>query len=183
MFGSLADYVACEARSADLVITGVDQASLLESSSRVSASELVMLVGRPVLIVPASLDTLKFERVLVGWKDTREARRAILDALPLLKKAAHVSVVEIADDEECNAARARIDDVAGWLARQGVTAQTMTFPPAGDDARRLDAIAQEQAADVIVAGAYGHSRVREWVFGGVTRDLLLAADRCTLVSH
>ncbi|HKH80667.1 MAG TPA: universal stress protein [Methylovirgula sp.] len=182
-FGSLADYIAREARSADLVITGLDKASLLGTSSSVSASELIMCIGRPVLIVPSGPDALKLERVIIGWKDTREARRATFDALPLLKKAAHVSVVEIADEEECGAARARLDDVVGWLARHGVTAQALAFHPAGDDATRLAAIAQEQAADVIVAGAYGHSRVREWILGGVTRDLLLATPRCALMSH
>jgi len=53
----------------------------------------------------------------------------------------------------------------------------------GDDASAIEAVAQEQSADVIVAGAYGHSRLREWVMGGVTADLLLAANRCALLSH
>ena len=120
---------------------------------------------------------------VVGWKDTRETRRAAFDALPLLKKAAHVAVVEIAAEEELAAAGTHLDDVVGWLKRHGVVVVSLAAPSTGDDATQLNAIAEEHGADVIVAGAYGHSRLREWVLGGVTRDLLLRADRCSLVSH
>lgn len=183
MFAPLSDYLAREARSADLVITGVASGALLDASRRVNTGDLVMQVGRPVLIVPAAADKLKLERVVVGWKDTRETRRVAFDALPLLKKAAHVAVVEIAAEEELAAARTRLEDVVGWLKRHGVVADSLASPSTGDDVTRLNAIVQEQGADVIVAGAYGHSRLREWVLGGVTRDLLLRADRCSLVSH
>jgi nucleotide-binding universal stress UspA family protein len=182
--GALSDYLVREARSADLFITGVDQnASLFDTSRHVIAGDLVMQLGRPVLIVPAVADKLTPERILIGWKDTRESRRAAFDALPLLKKAAHVAVVEIAAKEDLAATRARLDDVVGWLGRHGVVSASLAWPSNGDDATQLNAIAQEQGADVIVAGAYGHSRLREWALGGVTRELLLRADRCTLVSH
>lgn len=183
MFASLSDYVAREARAADIVITSVASGDWLDASRRVNTGDLVMRVGRPVLIVPASTDKLKLERVVVAWKDTREARRAAFDALPLLKTAAHVAVVEIAPKDEMAGARTHLDDVVGWLKRRGVVAESLASLSTGDDATRLNAIAQEQGADVIVAGAYGHSRMREWALGGVTRDLLLRADRCCLVSH
>jgi nucleotide-binding universal stress UspA family protein len=183
MFGSLSEYLAREARSADLVITGVAAGDFFDASRRVNTSDLVMRVGRPVLIVPAAADKVTLERVVVGWKDTRETRRAALDALPLLKKAAHVAVVEIAAEGELAAARAQLEDVVGWLKRHGVVAESIASASTGDDTTRLYAIAQEEGADVIVAGAYGHSRLREWVLGGVTRDLLLRADRCSLLSH
>ena len=183
MFGPLSDYIVGEARSADLVITGVASGALLDASRRVNTGDLAIQVGRPVLIVPAAADKLKLERVVIGWKDTREARRAAFDALPLLKKAAHVAVVEIAAEEELAAARTHLEDVVGWLKQHGVVAESLPSPSIGDDATRLNAIVQEQGADIIVAGAYGHSRLREWVLGGVTRDLLLRANRCSLVSH
>ena len=91
MFAPLADYLAQEARSADLVITGVASVGLLDASRRVNTGDLVMQVGRPVLIVPAAADKLKLERVVIAWKDTRESRRAIFDALPLLQKSASCS--------------------------------------------------------------------------------------------
>lgn len=182
--GSMSNYLADEARSADLVITRVNgQASMFDASGSTNVGDLVMQIGRPVLVVPASADTLKLERAIIGWKDTREARRAVLDALPLLKKAAHVTVVEIAAEQELPAARMRLQDVVGWLTRHAVAAEYVATPSIRDDATRLTAIAHERSVDLIVAGAYGHSRLREWVLGGVTRDLLLRADQCSLVSH
>jgi nucleotide-binding universal stress UspA family protein len=182
-YAPIADYLAREARSADLIIAGVDSSGMFDGSRRVYTGDLIMQLGRPVLIVPAAVDKLKLERVVVGWKDTRETRRAVFDAIPLLKKVGHVTVVEIAAEEELAAARARLEDVVGWLKRHGVAAKSLASPAIGDDATRLNTIAQEQDTDVIVAGAYGHSRLREWMLGGVTRDLLLRSDRCALLSH
>lgn len=180
----LADYLACEARSADLFITGVDQnASIFDTSRHVSIGDLVTRIGRPVLVVPATADRMTPERVLVAWKDTRESRRAVFDAIPLLKKASHVAIVEIAAREELDAARARLDGVGAWLKRHGIAAVSLPVPSTGDDMGQLNTVAGEQGADVIVAGAYGHSQLREWALGGMTSDFLLRADRCTLVSH
>ncbi len=183
-FGPLSDYLALEARSADLVITCVDRNnSLFDGSRHVDMGDLVMQLGRPVLIVPTTVDKLALERVVVAWKDTRETRRAVFDALPFLKKAAHVTVVEIAAEDDLAAACMHLEEVAGWLKRHGITASSVASPSTGDDPTRLNAIAREQGAELIVAGAYGHSRLREWVLGGVTRDLLLNAECCSLVSH
>ena len=157
--------------------------SIFDSSHHVDIGDLVMQLGRPALIVPAVAGKVSLERVLIGWKDTRESRRAVLDALPLLKKADHVVVCEIAPEEGMAAARAHVGDVVSWLKRDGIKAEPGAALSTGDDATRLKAIAGDQAADVIVAGAYGHSRVREWAFGGITKDLLLRADRCAFVSH
>ena len=180
----LSDYIAREARSADLVITGVDiGASLFDTSKHMNVSDLVMRVGRPVLIVPADTDVLKLESVVVAWKDTREARRATLDALPLLKVAAHVTVVEIAATDGLAAARRRLTDVVAWLERHGVIAEPLAVAAIGDDADQLARFVQEHQVDVLVAGAYGHSRLREWVLGGVTHDLLMSAACCSRVSH
>ena len=183
MFTLLSDYLAREARSADLVITGIASGDVFDSSRSVNTGDLVMRAGRPVLVVPAAASKVKLDRVVVGWKDTRESRRAVSDALPLLKGARHVAVVEIAVEEELSAARTQIEDVAGWLHRHGIKAECLASPATGDDATALYAVAQDQGADVIVAGAYGHSRLREWALGGVTRDLLLRANWCSLLSH
>ncbi len=180
----LSSYMAREARSADLFITGPDRGGLMfDTTGRVNIGDLVMSAGRPVLLAPAGAEKFKLDNALIAWKDSCETRRAIFNALPLLKKAAHVTVVEIAAKEELDAARGRLKDIVGWLGRHQITADSLAAPSAGDDALRLAAIAEEQAADVIVAGAYGHSRLREWAFGGVTRDLLLLPKRCSLVSH
>jgi nucleotide-binding universal stress UspA family protein len=183
MFSVLSDDIAREARSADLVITNVTSGSLLDASRRVNTADLVMKAGRPVLVVPVAADKLNLERILVAWKDTRETRRAILDALPLLKKAAHVVVVEIAAEEELADARTHLEDVVLWLKRHGIAAESLVASSTGNDATLLNTIAQKQEAEIIVAGAYGHSRMREWALGGVTRDLLLCATQCSFVSH
>ena len=121
--------------------------------------------------------------MLIGWKDSREARGAITNSLPFLKKAAHVTIAEIAQRNDLDAAGERLADVVRWLGRHGVTAEPVAKLSTGQDSHELHALALEQKAGLIVAGAYGHSRVREWVLGGVTRDLLLRAGRCALVSH
>jgi len=181
---ALPGYLANEARGADLIITGIERdPSLFDGSRHVNVGDLAMQAGRPVLIVPVKTDRLNLERVVVGWKDTREARRAIADAVPLLIRAGHVALVEIAAESDVAAARSRLADVAAWLARHGVVAEPIAVASTGDDASLLAAIARDQKADLVVAGAYGHSRLREWAFGGFTRNLLLHADQCLLVSH
>ena len=183
LFTAQSEYIAREARSVDLVATGVVANSVLDVSQGVSTSDLVMQVGRPVLVVPRAATPSKLEHAVVCWKDTREARRAASDALPLLKRAARVTVVEIASQRDRSAAAMRIKDVIAWLERHGITAEPLTVPSVGDDAKQLDAIVSERAADIVVAGAYGHSRLHEWVLGGVTRGLLMRSSRCSLVSH
>ena len=182
--GPLSDYIANEARCADLVITDVDRSgSFSHPATHIDVGDLLMRVGRPVLVAPTVVSNLKLERAVVGWKETPEARRAVLDALPLLREAASVAVVEIAGEAELEEARFRLDDVVAWLDRHGVAAEPIAAASRGADASGLTAIAREQGADLIVAGAFGHSRLREWVFGGVTRDLLLRSDRFALLSH
>jgi nucleotide-binding universal stress UspA family protein len=143
----------------------------------------VLQAGRPVLIVPGTIDKLVLGHVIVAWKDTRETRRAALDALPLLKMAARVTVVEVAAEGDLESARLHLEDVVVWLKRHDIAAALLVSASNGDDTGRLNAIAQEQNVDLIVAGAYGHSRLRELVLGGVTHDLLLCPGRCVLVSH
>ncbi|WNJ93537.1 universal stress protein [Bosea sp. 685] len=179
-----ADYIAEQARTADLIITAPEQGgSMFDGSRQVSIADLVMSAGRPVLIVPPSVGTIDLGHIVVGWKDTREARRAISDALPLLKKAGHVTVVELASTGDLPAVRDRLADVIGWLGRHGITAEALAETPKEDDAARLGDITRDKGAGVLVAGAYGHSRVREWAFGGVTRSLLHNPGGCTLLSH
>ncbi len=183
-FAPLAGCLAHQARCADLIITGVDRdRTVFDASRSADIGDLVMRAGRPVLIVPATAGRPRFERVLVAWKDTRESRRAALDALPLLRKASHVMVCEIVPEAEMDAAHARLEDVVDWLTCDGIMAQHIVLSATGDDAVCLDAMASDQAAGVIVAGAYGHSRLREWAFGGVTKSLLLRATRCSFVSR
>jgi nucleotide-binding universal stress UspA family protein len=178
-----AEFVAREARAADLVIIGVNRDGvLLDPLRRLDPSDLVMQVGRPIFVVPPEAEHLRLGHVMVAWKDTREARRAVADALPLLHKASEVNVVEIiAHDASRAAAQHRVDDVAAWLGRHRIAAAAKVMD-AVDEADQIDKIWQH-GADLVVAGAYGHSRFREWVLGGVTRNLLTRSRHCAFIAH
>jgi nucleotide-binding universal stress UspA family protein len=180
----LADYIAHEARAADLIITGPDiGGATFDSTRRVSIADLVMQAGRPVLIVPEKRKKMSLNHVVVGWKGSRESRRVIVDALPLMKLAGKVTVLEIAPEAELPRAKDSLADVCSWLKRHGISASAEAVAAKGQDSARFSELAHEMGADLIVAGAYGHSRLREWVLGGVTYDFLLNPDRCVLVSH
>lgn len=179
---TLVDFVAREARCADLVLTAGGDGRR-DATRKLDLGALVMQAGRPVLVVPEGRASLSLDRVLLCSRDTPESRRAASDALPLLKLAGHVSVVEVAARDELPEARLHVRDVADWLARHGVSAQGHDVLSTGNDAGRLCALAEEQGADLLVAGAYGHARLREWALGGVTRDVLLRGACCALVSH
>lgn len=177
------DYVASEARAADLIITGSNRDGvLIDRLRRLDPSDLVMVAGRPLFLVPPEVEYLKLDNVLVAWKDTREARRAVVDALPLLHKAKDITVLEIVEgDASRSAAEDRVKDVTAWLKRHDVLA----FPKvmhATSEAEQIDRIWKTEA-DLVVAGAYGHARLREWVFGGVTRSLITRSQRCAFLTH
>jgi nucleotide-binding universal stress UspA family protein len=179
----MANYIAAQARSADMLVTGISPSDFYEGPAGITAGEIVMQSGRPVLAVPVSTEKFMLDKILVGWKDTREARRAIADALPLLKLAKQISVLGIASEVELEATNKQLYDVVNWLRQHDITADYSVSPSVGDDATQFITIAKQQKADLIVAGAYGHSRLREWALGGVTNELLQRAEFCALLSH
>jgi nucleotide-binding universal stress UspA family protein len=183
-FDSLSDFISAHARAADLLLIAPEpRESMFDAGRRVALGDLVMQVGRPVVVLPPSAVKLDLEQVVVGWKDTTETRRAVQAALPLLRQAGRVSVVEVARPEDLARAQEHLADVANWLSGHGVNADVAT-PQSADDGRHiLNTFAAEKHAGLIVTGAYGHNRVREWVLGGVTRDTLLHPSRCSFVSH
>ena len=173
-----------ETRSADLVIASANyRGSLTRGTPYLNIGDLVMQSGRPVLIIPPATVELKARSVLVGWNDTREARRAVSDALPWLQTADRVLVIQVARKKDIEQAEKGVADVVRWLKRHQVPAEGRTVPEQGRNALQLEAVAGTEGIDLIVAGAYGHSRFREWALGGVTRNLLLYGDVCALVSH
>lgn len=172
-------FLVAQAAAADLVVVGrkTEPGPVLFS---VDPGDLVMRVGRPVLVVPPGMDHLDAKRVAVGWKNTREARRAVWDALPFLKQASQVVVISVDDGDGATDLR----DLIGFLQAHEVYATSVRKGTEGVEASEaLVEAACEQAADLLVTGAYGHGRLREWAFGGVTRDLLAYAPVCCLMSH
>jgi nucleotide-binding universal stress UspA family protein len=181
-----ARFVLAQARYADVVVSGGRSPAFSDAFSLVSPKDLVMQAGRPLLVVPDRIDWLDLRSVLVAWKDTPEARRAVANALPILRKARDVAIIEIPEaDDDRAAVMTRVSDVAAWLARHGVTATARVPEAAGNEsaADQLERIAGDVGAGVIVAGAYGHSRFRELILGGVTQYLVAQTARCVLLSH
>ena len=181
-----ARYIARQARCADIIVSGGRSPAFSDAFSLASPKDLVMQAGRPLLIVPDGVNWLDLRSVLVAWKDTPEARRALVDSLPMLRRARNVTVLEIPEEDDSHAAvMARVTDVAAWLARHGITATARVCEPDRDRApvEQFETVADDVAASLVVAGAYGHSRFRELILGGFTQHLVNQPGRCVLLSH
>lgn len=176
-------FLTKEARSADLVVIRRTQ-ERIDQFHFIDSAEAMMRMGRPTLLVPHHVPALNGDRVLVGWKDTREARIAVRDALPFLSRASQVTIVEICTSDEQDVARHRVRDVAKYLQAHAVKCQVdVRVHMAEPDAHQLVRLAHDEGADLIVTGGYGHSRFGEWMFGGVTRSLLTEAPVSVMMSH
>jgi nucleotide-binding universal stress UspA family protein len=170
--------VARAAVAADLVLVGRARDSAQSDRHRsVVLGDLLMCLGRPVLVVPTHRGELNVRDVVVGWKDSVGARRALSDALPFLKRAEQVNVIEIGGDGTS------LRDAKAFLDRHDVHARTETLAPVGKAGSQLVRFAEQAQSDLIVVGAYGHSRLRELVLGGVTRELLDDCPIPCLFSH
>jgi nucleotide-binding universal stress UspA family protein len=172
-----------QARCTDLTVLGqTDPGRAL--SSNALPEEVVLASGRPALIVPA---VGRFERVgrrvLVAWNASREAARALGDALPLLVDAQAVTVLSVGSSATIDNEH-RGADVTRHLARHGITATAAaSIAKDADVGDVLLSRAADHGADLIVMGAYGHSRTREWLLGGATRHLLRHMTVPVLMAH
>lgn len=177
------ELVAREARAADLVIVGPRQMGN-DVHDLVDPGAILLRAGRPVLVVPDVVPPLPLQRVVVAWKDTRECRRAVRDALPFLQQAKEVLLVEISEDGAESKAKKNLADVANYLVRHRVIVAAQVWRRArGPVAGELLHVVREEDADLIVAGGYGHTRLGEWIFGGVSHELLGSSPVCCLLSH
>jgi nucleotide-binding universal stress UspA family protein len=157
------------ARAADLIVSRPNSRPW-DPFRNADVADVVLKAGRPVLVLPPLLASHTPKRAMIAWKDTREARRALADSIPLLISADDVLLASI--DEGPHTLH-EVDDVLVFLSRHGVSARAERFDRGpGDVGNRLLTLADERDIDLVIAGAYGHSRFREWAFGGVTRDLL-----------
>lgn len=159
------------ARIADIVVTQATKGAVTKDTARrVDPGNAVLQLGRPLLVVGSDTEQRVGRKIVVAWKDTREARRAVVDAMPLLQAADDVVVATVAPVFD-QWARESIGDVVSFLARHGVTARSETVE-SGRETDSLIELIDRHDADLVVSGAYGHSRLREWAFGGMTRSLL-----------
>jgi nucleotide-binding universal stress UspA family protein len=180
--------VALHARYADLTVLGqVNPYAPHDGIGRdTTVVTTVMSSGRPVLVVPFAGDFSSVgDRVLVAWNASREAARAVNDCLPILKKASMVTVLAVNPRHGIGGhGDVPAADIALHLARHGVRAEAAhTLANDMPEGEALLSYAADIGADLIVAGAYGHSRAREVVFGGVTRTLLGAMTVPVFLSH
>lgn len=178
------DAMTLHARYADLVVIGQADAADGSHLARDFPERLVLACGRPVLILPnvGSFATLG-KRILVAWNPSREATRAVTDAIPLLRlaDAVHVMAVNPKAGEHGTVAGA---DIGLYLARHGVRVEVNTDHGAEIDVgNELLSRAADLDADLIVMGGYGHSRLKEWVLGGATRTILESMTAPVLMSH
>jgi nucleotide-binding universal stress UspA family protein len=177
------ELVSREARAADLIIVGARH-TRGNVQDLADPGVILLRAGRPVLVVPDTIAPLRLRRVVVAWKDTRECRRAVRDAVAFLQQAEEVLLVGIDEGESDSAAKRALSDVAGYLLRHGIAATHEVWRQArGPVADELLRLVQDEKADLIVAGAYGHSRLGEWIFGGVTHELLTSSPVCCMLSH
>ncbi|MCG7506065.1 universal stress protein [Mesorhizobium retamae] len=167
--------LARAARFADLIVVSASEGAATGDAFRTcNPGSVVLQAGRPILIAAKDADRMLTKRVTVAWKDTREARRAVADAVPLLAAAEEVDIVAIAGEIDIWL-RESLSDVASFLAGHGIKARTHAIEGTRDS-NDLISFLKEHRTDLVVSGAYGHSRLREWVFGGVTRSLIDQTD-------
>jgi nucleotide-binding universal stress UspA family protein len=186
-FGSPDHMAALHGRYADLVILGqYDHDEEHAASCQPRPEEVALQIGRPILVVPyvgGFADTGR--RVLIGWDASREVTRAVNDAMPLLAAASSVTVLSI--DPKQNAedhGEVPGADIALHLARHGVTAEVQSTVSAGIGiGNALLSRASDLAADLLVMGAYGHSRTRERLIGGAARTVLSSMTLPVLMAH
>ena len=177
-------YMLQQARAADILVVGARSEAMVDPSVAADPNDLVMQAGRPLIVVPSAVQWLDLRSVLVAWKDTREARRAVFDALPILAAAKEVTVAEMPEQDGRRAeAVSRVADVTAWLRGHGITANALVPDKVAAVTEQLERIAANIGAGAVVAGAYGHSRLREWVLGGVTRHLATESRRCAFLSR
>ncbi len=181
----LAPIVMDHGRAADLIIAGQTDPEWEFSPLLDFPERLALESGRPVLVVPYIGHYPEIGRnIVIAWKPGREAARATFDALPLLLGAEKVHILEIMERGDERPALAPDTSIAAALARHGIKASVYTSAPrdigVGDEI--LSRLA-DLGADLLVMGAYGHSRMRELVFGGVTRSISRHMTVPTLFSH
>jgi len=158
------------ARTHDLTVLDAERIALALDRGLIEA--VLMDSGRPLLVVPQGWDVFAGDRIIVAWDGSAKAARALNDALPLLRGATQVELVSVTGEKDL-AHTVPGAEIAPHLTRHGVTVNVLALPAMnGDVAETLRNHARLTRADMIVMGAYVHSRLRETILGGTTQSLL-----------
>lgn len=177
MLTSITDQVRC----ADLVVMGKT-----DSEQRVGelTADIIISAGRPVVVLPEGMAQSDLSgSVVVAWDGSREASRAAFDALPLLKAAKSTFVVTVQRKDKKDAIALGAGDLAHSLARHGIDAEAAVLTSEASTSDTISQFASEKDCDLIVMGCYGHSRLRERLFGGATHGMLQDMTIPVLMSH
>ncbi len=179
----LPDLLVDYARLRDLTVIGVPEHPYQEHWF---AESIIFGSGRPTLVIPAAAETTRsfgLGHAVVAWDFSRPAARAVADALPLLVKARRVSVVTVTSEKRIDSKRSG-EELAKHLAFHGATVVLDSVDAAGRSIGEvLESYARSVQADLLVMGAYGHSRLWEFVLGGATRSILSKPPLPVLLSH
>jgi nucleotide-binding universal stress UspA family protein len=183
---TLVSVLSMHARYADLIVLGQPNPHELRDGGRRLPEEVVLSSGRPALIVPYDWAGGPLgERVLIGWDASREAARAVSDSLPILERAASVLVVSI-NPKSTPSGHGELPgaDIGLHLARHEIKAEVQSIEvDQMEVGEALLSFATDWSCDLLVMGAYGHSRLRELVLGGATRTVIGRTTLSVLMAH
>ena len=176
------EVVAWRGRLSDLVVVTRPREGA-ESRTTMTVNAALMESGRPLLLAPATPPAELGGNVAIAWNGSAEAGRAVAASLPLLARARTVSILSVSEDDRTAGAPA--GELAAYLAWHGVGArcETVTSGSHGHPGEALLSECSGRGIDLLVMGAYTHSRLRQLILGGVTRQVLHHADLACLMSH
>jgi nucleotide-binding universal stress UspA family protein len=182
--GAVADVVLRHAHVADLIVASQTAPDWPGSLDLDIADGLALESGRPALIIPNKGPQQAIgKRIVIAWNDRREAARALFDALPLLQRAEKVLLVQVDPPSLKEGAGTQLN-VRATLARHGVACEAeVATSRHGNVGDALISHCERARADLLVMGCYGHSRLREIILGGATRDVLANMTIPVLMSH
>jgi nucleotide-binding universal stress UspA family protein len=181
----ITESVTSVGRLFDLVVLGQTDPDAESPVPRVLPEDVVQVLGRPVLVVPYVGDFTGFNHVMIAWNGTREAARALYDAMFIIERADAVTVIEIDSPSGAGAPPSHLaEDVVGALKRRGIEAVAESTVTDGTPvADIILSRAADLTADLIVMGAYSHSRLRELMLGGTSRSIFQEMTVPVLMSH
>jgi nucleotide-binding universal stress UspA family protein len=179
-YSELRDRLLAEARVNDVTVLDADISVLTVDGGILRT--IVFESGRPTIVIPKGADVFACTKIIIAWDGSAAASRAVGAAMPFLRAAQAVEIVCYVDDKDLSTSAAGVD-LAAYLARHGVEVSVNELPSGGDVADRLREHAGFYHADLIVMGAFVHSPLREWLFGGVTQAMLTSPPAPLLVAR